>query len=64
MMKVVAGRLEFARGIELRGKRVLALIVPRGTSLQDYDSYFDVREAKPLPGSDNTVFALPINVAK
>lgn len=64
MMMIREGRLEFVRGVDLTGKRVLALVVPRGTSLQDYAPYFDVRGAQPLPGSGNSVYTLPIEATR
>ena len=44
MMWVRGGRLDFAAGTELTGRRVLALIVPHGTSLEDYARYMDVHQ--------------------
>jgi hypothetical protein len=64
VMMVRDGRLEFVHGMDLTGMRVLALIVPKGTSLQDYAPYFDVRKAKPLPESGNSVYSLPIETKR
>ncbi len=60
MMRVRGGRLDFAAGTELTGRRVLALIVPRGTSLEDYARYMDVRQATPLPGSEGSVYTIRV----
>jgi len=64
MMRVLGGRLGFVRGPELTGKRVLALIVPRGTSLDDHTRYVDTREAKLLPESEGTVYQVPVEAIR
>jgi hypothetical protein len=64
MMATRDGRLAFVRGVDLAGMRTLALIVPRGTSLDDYASYFDIQKAKPLPGSETSVYTLPVELTR
>jgi hypothetical protein len=64
MMSIRGGQLDFVRGLELTGKRVLALIVPRGTSLEDYAQYFDVQRAKPLPESEGSVYTIGAEAAR
>lgn len=64
MMRIRGGRLDFARGIEPTGKRVLALVVPRGTSLEDYTAYFDLSGAKPLPDSGGCVYTVPVEAMR
>ena len=64
MMRVHKGRLDFVRAPELDGKRVLALIVPRGTSLDDYTRYVDTRGAKLLPESEGTVYKVPVEAMR
>jgi hypothetical protein len=64
MMRVRGGRLDFAAGPELTGRRVLALIVPHGTSLEDYARYMDVRHATSLPGSDGSVYIVGVEAMR
>ena len=64
MMRIRGGRLGFVRGLELAGKRVLALVVPRGTSLEDYAPHFDLRDAKPLADSGGYVYTVPVGATK
>ena len=64
MMRIRGGQLDFTREIDLTGKRVLALVVPRGISLEDYARYFDVRGAKPLPESAESVYVIPVEALK
>jgi hypothetical protein len=64
MMRVRGGRLDFAAGIESTGKRVLALIVPQGTSLEDYARYLDVRQATALPGSEGSVYTVRVEAMR
>ena len=64
MMRVFGGRLGFVRGPELAGKRVLALIVPPGTSLDNYTRYVDIRGAKLLPESEGTVYKVPVEAMR
>ena len=64
MMRVLGGQLGFVRGPELTGKRVLALIVPPGTSLDNYAPYIDTRGAAPLPGSEGTVYRVPVEAMR
>lgn len=64
MMRIRGGRLDFARGIELTRKRMVALVVPTGTSLEDYTPYFDLRAAKPLPNSGGSVYTIGVQEPK
>ena len=64
MMRIQGGRLSFARRVELTGKRVAALVVPRGTSLDDYAPHVDLRAAKLLPDSDGCVDTVPIEALR
>ncbi len=64
MMRVRGGRLDFAAGTELTGRRVLALIVPHGTSLEDYARYMDVRQATSLPGSEGSVYTVRVEAMR
>jgi len=59
MMRIRGGHLGFAGRIDLTGKRVLALVVPRGTSLEDYASHVDLSDAELLPNSDGSVYTVP-----
>jgi hypothetical protein len=64
MMRVRGGRLDFAAGTDLTGKQVLALVVPDGTSLEDYARYMDVRQATPLPGSEGNVYTVGVEAMR
>jgi hypothetical protein len=64
MISVSGGQLVFVHGPELTGKRVLALIVPPGTSLDDYTRYVDTRGAKLLPESGGTVYEVPVEAMR
>ena len=64
MMRVRGGRLDFAAGTDLTGRRVLALIVPHGTSLKDYARYLDVRQATSLPGSEGSVYTVRVEAMR
>jgi hypothetical protein len=64
MTSIRGGRLDFVRRNETGGKRVLALIVPWGTSLEEYDGYLDLRRAKPIPESEGTVYRVGIEAMR
>ena len=64
MMSIRGGRLDFVRGPDLAGKRVVALVVPQGTSLEDYTPYFDLSGAKPLPDSGGSVYTIPVEALR
>jgi hypothetical protein len=64
MMIVREGRLGFVHGLEVNGKRVLALVVPQGTFLKDYSTHFELRDARPLPGSGGCVYTIPVEAAR
>ena len=64
MMRVLGGQLGFVSGPELAGKRVLALIVPRGTSLDNYTRYVYIRGAELLPESEGTVYRVPVEAMR
>jgi hypothetical protein len=64
MMRERGGRLDFAAAPELTGRRVLALIVPHGISLEDYARYMDVRQATLLPGSEGGVYTARVEAMR
>jgi hypothetical protein len=64
MTSIRGGRLNFVRKNETSGKRVLALIVPQGTLLEDYAGYVDVRQARPLPETEGTVYRVQIEAMR
>jgi hypothetical protein len=59
VMSIRGGRLDFVHEPDLTGKRIVALVVPKGTSLEDYAAHFDLRDARPLPGSGGHVYTVP-----
>jgi hypothetical protein len=59
MMRVRAGRLEFASGLELTGKRHVVLVVPPSHTAEVFAKFLDLRVANGLSGSAGRLYVLP-----
>ena len=57
-------QIQFLDQFDSRNRKVLLLIVPRGTSLENYAAYFDLHAAEALPDSGGCVYAVPFEAKR